>query len=52
MTKSYRPLRPRGAWAVYEAESVDREHPEPVVKMNRPHGFEVGDIDTAPARVR
>ena len=47
MAKSYRPLRPRGAWAVYEAESVDREHPEPVVKMNRPHGFEVGDIDTA-----
>jgi hypothetical protein len=47
MAKFYRPTRPNGAYPVFEAESVEREHPEPVVKMNRPRGFLVDDLDTA-----
>jgi hypothetical protein len=47
MAKFYRPTRPNGAYPIFEAESVDREHPEPVVKMGRPRGFLVDDLDTA-----
>ena len=47
MEKFYPHRRPRGAHAIYEAESVDREHPEPVVKQDRPYGFLVGDAPTA-----
>jgi len=47
MEKFYPHRRPRGAHAIYEAESVDREHPEPVVKQDRPYGFLAGDVHTA-----
>ena len=49
MAKFYPPSRPRGSFPIYEAESVDHEHPQPVVKQDRPHGFRVGNLDTARA---
>jgi hypothetical protein len=50
MTKLYRPHRPRGGnYPIYEAESVDHEEPTPVVMMDRPPGYLVGDLKTARA---
>jgi hypothetical protein len=47
LSKFYRPHRPRGRYPVYEAESVDHEHPEPVVMQKNPRGYAVGDLDAA-----
>jgi hypothetical protein len=47
MGKFYRAIRPRGHHPIYEAESVDHDAPEPVVKQSRPRGFQVGNLDTA-----
>ena len=47
LAKFYPARRPRGAYPIYEAESVDRDTPEPVVRQVRPHGYALGDLDTA-----
>jgi hypothetical protein len=47
MQKFYCPHRPRGAFPIYEADSVDRDAPDPVVVMDRPRGFLVRDVDSA-----
>jgi hypothetical protein len=47
MSTFYKPERPRGSHPVYEAESVDHKVPEPVVKMERPRGYRVGDLSAA-----
>jgi hypothetical protein len=47
MGKFYRAIRPGGHHPIYEAESVDHDAPEPVVKQSRPRGFQVGNLDTA-----
>lgn len=47
MTKFYPSHRPRGSHPVYEAENVDRDYPQPVVQMDRPPGYSVGDLDQA-----
>jgi hypothetical protein len=46
----YKAHRPRGKHIIYEAESVSHLAPgNPVVWMDRPHGFIIGTIDTARA---
>lgn len=48
----YRPSRPRIEHPVYEAESVDSQNPQPVVKLANQHGYRVGTLATARALFR
>jgi Family of unknown function (DUF5906) len=47
LRRFYPASRPSGHFAVYEAESVDRDAPMPVVLMKHPRGYRVGDLDAA-----
>jgi Family of unknown function (DUF5906) len=48
----YPPGRPRSPCPVYEADSVDPQNPQPVVKLPFQHGYKLGDLDSARTRFR
>jgi Family of unknown function (DUF5906) len=48
----YPSARPRAPRPVYEADSVDPQNPQPVVKLPFQHGYKLGTLDCARASFR
>jgi hypothetical protein len=47
MAKAYSPGHPKLKYPVYERDSVDKDDPDPVVKLGNQHGWKVMDLPNA-----